>query len=503
MRDLLPLGLRNALESGQCVLFVGSGVGACARDRDGKPAPTGKQLAQDLAMQFGLETVGTPDLPTIAQVIEIRRGRKELEAYLTKRLTGLEPDEHLRWLFSLRWKAIFTTNYDSLIQRTYELNSTPQQAPVTISCTAEYVSYDPRFAVPIYHLHGTLFGTENTRVLITEDDYVTFRERRRMLFETLRREFATATLLYVGYANEDIDWKMVLSELRSEFTPAVPPPSYRIARVTDSLDEEILRAKGIETIAGTLEEFAGVALEALGDLRVDPHRLDALKASVPSNLMSAFETNPAATMRLLASWIYVNQAPFHEAPNVKAFLSGDLPNWGLAAKQIAFERDEEELLYDDLIEFATTANPSAGTVILLGSAGYGVSTVLMSLAARLAADRAGTILMHRRGTPMLEGDVLYAASLDRAPTFLLIDNAADHSGEISAVMQRLRESRTPALLVLGERLNEWRQVGGRLRVKEHLLKELSHAEIERLLEFLRREGALKALTELDHDLQVA
>ena len=37
----LPLGLRQALESGDCVLFVGAGVGTHFKNSDGSQAPDG------------------------------------------------------------------------------------------------------------------------------------------------------------------------------------------------------------------------------------------------------------------------------------------------------------------------------------------------------------------------------------------------------------------------------------------------------------------------------
>lgn len=161
MVDLLPLGLRHALESGECVLFVGAGIGSHLKGPDGQTAPDGQNLAKQLAEAFSIDT-DTYDLAQISQIVTIRKGRPELETFLQKRLANLEPDETLKWLVSLRWKAIFTTNYDHGIERAYDLIQQPQQRPITLAVTAEMVSYDPVFEVPIYHLHGTLFGTPQT-----------------------------------------------------------------------------------------------------------------------------------------------------------------------------------------------------------------------------------------------------------------------------------------------------------------------------------------------------
>jgi len=160
----IPFTLRHSIESGDCVLFIGAGIGQHLLDMNGNPAPTGDALAEDLASNFSIETSDVFDLAKISKIVELRKGRTELETFIQKRLSDLEPDNYLQWLVSLRWRAIFTTNYDRGIQRAYELLSEIKQNPITISITPEVKHYDPRFEIPIYHLHGTLFGEGKPRV---------------------------------------------------------------------------------------------------------------------------------------------------------------------------------------------------------------------------------------------------------------------------------------------------------------------------------------------------
>jgi len=228
----LPLGLRQALESGDCVLFVGAGVGEYLHAQDGTPAPTGPELAIELAARFLPDHPDLDDLSTAAQLVEIRKGRAELEAFLKRRLSSLDPTDPLRFLATLRWRSIFTTNYDNGLERAYELIPQPPQNPVPISATGDLRGFDPLSEVPIYHIHGALFGAGDSRVLITQDDYALFRDRRQMLFETLKLEAARSTFLYIGYSNRDPNWRQLLEELRAEFFPADLPRSFRIAPST-------------------------------------------------------------------------------------------------------------------------------------------------------------------------------------------------------------------------------------------------------------------------------
>ena len=82
----LPLGLRQALESGDCVLFLGAGIGRHYTRPDGKPAPDANGLVEDLIQHFKLGIAPT-DLARVASLVEIReKDRAKLDEFVTKSL---------------------------------------------------------------------------------------------------------------------------------------------------------------------------------------------------------------------------------------------------------------------------------------------------------------------------------------------------------------------------------------------------------------------------------
>jgi hypothetical protein len=268
---------------------------------------------------------------------------------------------------------------------------------------------------------------------------------------------------------------MLLDELRSEFYPSQLPSSYRVAPSTDSLDEEILRSKNIETITCTYDAFQQSAALALVGAKVPADALSRLQASIPTELLAAFDRNPAAVARLLNSWEYVNQAPFTILPNVREFFRGDKANWGLIGKKIPFERDLEDEVYDSLLDYVTSSSNRPSIVVVVAPAGYGTTTFLRTVAARLVSDRAGSVFMHKEGTPLLQGDVEFTISLfPSGCPFFLVDNAADYSTDIYEAIDHLRDSNKKALFLLGERLNEWRFIRrGRTSGREFIIEPLS------------------------------
>jgi len=220
----LPLGLRQVLESGDCVLFLGAGIGQHLKKPDGETAPDGSILARELCAKFGIDPE-TTDLAKAAQLVEIRKSRSDLEAFLKKRLSELEPDDVIRWLTTFRWRAIFTTNYDQSLLRAYELNATAPQMPVPMSVTADLEYTEPRTQIPVFYLHGALFGTAASNIVITQDDYARFQSKRRMLWERLKLEFA----LTAAQRNQ-VDFRTGLNPLSDAPTARRPDSESRFNR---------------------------------------------------------------------------------------------------------------------------------------------------------------------------------------------------------------------------------------------------------------------------------
>jgi hypothetical protein len=499
----LPLGLRQVLESGDCVLFIGAGVGGHLKRPDGSTAPDGRQLAKDLSAHFGLGTTST-DLAKVAELIEIRKDRSVLETFVKRSLADLEPDAVFRWLTTFRWRAIFTTNYDRAVERAYDLNSDQPQNPVSMSVTSDLEYTDPRFQVPIFHLHGTLFGPSPSHIVITQTDYARFKDKRKMLWSRLKAEFATSVFLYIGYSSRDPNWQLVLDEITQEFYPSELPQSYRLDPFAEEIDVELLKSKHLETLKIDLQGFHDLVQAEVGDVRPDPELLTKYRVGIHPNLLPGFEKNHAAMLRLLNSWEYVNGADFAKKPNTHRFLRGDRPSWSLVGAAIPFKRDIEDDVWDDIVGFATAPNAKSKALAIVAPAGYGVTTLLMSLAPKIVEARIGPVFMLRDGAEVLEGDIGFAATLfPDVACFFLVDQAREHAMSLETALAQQRQTNTNCLFVLGERKNEWRMARSRMKVDEYEIQPLSDAEIGRLLDLLTREHALGQLEELDRDFQFA
>ena len=88
---MIPIGLTNAIETGECVLFLGSGIGKYLKNSKGKSAPVGWELAKEISDEFGIDAGNNTDLTKVSEIVDIRKGRTSLIAFLKKRFDDFPP----------------------------------------------------------------------------------------------------------------------------------------------------------------------------------------------------------------------------------------------------------------------------------------------------------------------------------------------------------------------------------------------------------------------------
>ena len=495
----IPLGLKNALETGECVLFIGAGIGGHLLCPDGKSLPNGQDLSLEMCAHYKIDPEST-DLTKVSKIVELRKGRPELEQFIRKRLTVTNVDSSFQWLSTIRWKAVFTTNYDYGLLRAYELNPAPLQKPVPISVASEYEEPDLRFDVPVYYLHGTLFGG-NTKLLVTNDDYATFGEKRHMLFERLKLSFASSTFLYIGYSNKDPNWNSILAEISKEFYPKSLPQSFRVDPYSDLLDNEILEHKNITTISSSFSDFVTLSTSELKDFRLEHDTYKNLQNKIPLDLIDSFNKNPVATARLVGAWQYVNQADFSTSYNVSEFLKGNRPSWNLISRGDFFKRDIYNPIFGKILDILTGSMSGLKTLTLLGPAGYGTTTLLMTLAVGLVREGVENVYYLKGNKKITEGDLEFAISRTKSIPVFLIDDAADHIDDISSCIARLREADLIAVFVFADRKNEWLSRKPRISSDRFDIEPLSDVEIDALIDYLTKHNALNKLSGLERTIQ--
>ena len=152
----------------------------------------------------------------LASEYEATFDRQRLKSLIRKRIpdTDHQPGNIHKLLLQLPWKDVFTTNYDTLLERT-EVPGRVYQPVTTVTELTTAIS--PR----IIKLHGS-FPSLN-RFIITDEDYRTYPKDFVLFINTVRQSLIENTFVLVGFSGDDpnfLQWTgWIRDELDSNHAP--------------------------------------------------------------------------------------------------------------------------------------------------------------------------------------------------------------------------------------------------------------------------------------------
>ena len=112
----------EAVVSGGAVCLLGAGFATAGKDHTGKDIPSTSDLIFEIKKAIGLEHVEVGNLADIADYCEDRADLQlALRKLLLARLTLCQPSEQQKAVISQRWRSIFTTNFDDIVESRCEV----------------------------------------------------------------------------------------------------------------------------------------------------------------------------------------------------------------------------------------------------------------------------------------------------------------------------------------------------------------------------------------------
>jgi tetratricopeptide (TPR) repeat protein len=494
------------LQERRVSLFLGAGINAGLVNESSVKCPLGQALSDMMARDL-LEIDGTGrPLDSIAEMARYRWGAQRTNEYLHKLFSSFTPSTQHLLVAQLPWNVIYTTNYDTLIERasTHKTISPAGRIRRVVS-TKDLTSDLPEEDIPYFKLHGCIeiANTEHGRLILTKEDYRFYEQNRKPLFRRLREDIIHHTLLFIGYSMEDDNFRSILEDCRSELNTATFPKSYVIRYGVTDAEKVFWRDK---------YNIASLNIDAQTFLSLLRGTWNAQNCNVVpfdlrhTNEYTKFDDN-TSFQKVGESFYLVKSDDCTSAAAPKEFFKGKEPSWGDIREKVPTERDAYISLLDAMLEELVDPHLKGNIYLISGAAGTGKTTLVRTLAHELSKSGSIRVVIHISGTPLDEralGPLFDPNNLARI--VVVVEHAAERIGEIERFVSDLNQKRRPATLVLVERKNLWETAIARGRrvgtYAEFELGRLSTNEIDSILASLDKHGALGKLTGMSREYQL-
>ena len=254
----IPAGLIDLVRQGQVVLVLGAGASYGAEGPDGFRAPSGAELADLISDKFLGGHYKDRDLSLIAELAISERDSSTVQQFIVDLLHPLEPADFHKLIPTFRWHGIATTNYDRIVEKSYEREGQRVQKMACFISDEDRVEDKVRSPnhVLMIKLHGciTRAGDSRLPLILTPDQYISHRDHRHHLFDMLCQWGREKTLLFVGQDLSDFDIRSLLLTVQQRAGSSCP--RYFLVRPAMEKPERTLWARRkIDVIDASFEEF--------------------------------------------------------------------------------------------------------------------------------------------------------------------------------------------------------------------------------------------------------
>ena len=237
--DLYPYlnEIAERLFSGHAAVMIGSGFSRNAQPRAGSSPefPDWSGLGDLFYEKLHHKQPDTGakylNVPALANEVEAALGRPALDRILRSAIPDQdhEPAALHTALLNLPWSDVFTTNYDTLLERACS-SLASRKYDIVVNQHDLVYSERPR----IVKLHGSLAPA--CRLIVTDEDYRRYPEDHAPLVNTVRQALLENTLCLIGFSGDDPNFLQWIGWIGDNLGRRDAPKMYLIGvyRLSDS-----------------------------------------------------------------------------------------------------------------------------------------------------------------------------------------------------------------------------------------------------------------------------
>jgi len=197
----------ESLIKGNGVLFIGSGISAPSG------FPTWKSLLEPLAKELDLDLTDNDDLTEIAQyIVNDYTGNKGplLSNLLNVFKAQNIPNEYHNILVRTNIKKIWTTNFDTLLEKAFNQFNIETDIKTNDS---DFLKNTTNKQLQIVKMHGCVDRNPND-IIFLQQDYEDFFIKKPTIARQLQMDLLNNSFLFIGYNFGDLNLSNILIETR-------------------------------------------------------------------------------------------------------------------------------------------------------------------------------------------------------------------------------------------------------------------------------------------------
>lgn len=496
----LPHQLIQQIKAGNVVLFLGAGASYGAKNIKGQSIPSANDLAQLLSEKFLGGIKG--DLSYIADLSISESSLYDVQLFIREIFKEFKPTPHHLKLPEFNWKAIFTTNYDLLVEEAYgaRKSNTQNLVPVFKNTPKTQIFYTES-VLPYYKIHGSITDINDPEapLILTPDQFANHSSKRDRLFTDLKELIHDYTFLFIGFGMADSDIRSVLNTLEKE--NANRARAYMVGPSVTEMEIRMWEGRKVTPLKMTFEDFVK-EIDASIELHSRKFASLAVDTTDPIYRKFALSIDDVKPTENFLNFIKNNIDFVH--PNLSAtntdpkqFYRGFFVNWDPIIKNLDVSRKMKDgILLEVFMDVDQHDSEGQYLYMLKGNAGSGKSVLLK----RLAFDAAHVVdrlcIFLKEDMSISYDQIAELAHYVKERIYLFVDNVAKLEDELVLLLKKAKRDKVKLTIVGAERFNVWNTECKDLvnyLTQEFPVKYLDDKEIRDLLALLERHNALYAL----------
>ena len=480
-----------------------------AEDKDGKHPPSEGELRELLGQNFFGEPMQGYNLALLSEMAIQAHGEALVFNYIKDILDPFGPSPAHYLIPTFRWRAMATTNYDTLVDDAYARSSNRLQTVVSFVKDSEPIEerlQRTSSALPFLKLHGCLnhLHDRDIPLILSSEHHSKYAKHRKHLYGRLEAWAHESTFIFCGYKLGDAHIRKIIYELAEDGVKR--PVWYLVSPHVSDYESNFWASLNVQV----LDASFGAFMESLTNtIPTAARKLIVAQATQSHPICTHFITNegmPEILERALTKdLVHVHSNMAIKPQDPKGFYQGFDTGWGAMVQHLDIDRKPvEDLLRDAIIDAPSTNEPQL--FVFTGPAGNG-KTIALKRAAWEASALDALALWLCDGGALSDDSMSELHRLTGKRIFLFIDRLALHVGPVDRLLARAKQRGFPLTVIGAERLNEWNVYCETLQQvwqpTELPVRNLSVSEINALLDLLSRHNALGLLAGESRETQIS